>query len=156
MSRDGFYYCWPDEKPEKEVSHKAAAKATKVAKPSTAKRPRVRKASRRKTTTRKPIPFEHGASRKAERARELARGLARAGNDGVESRIPMDTAIRRLVIRRPGRSVTDIVERLERRGYDASPVTVSVIRADTRAVMKLAQELGIDVRKKDLGPIASV
>lgn len=59
----------------------------------------------------------------------------------------MATAAREMIAQDISLTVDELMAKLEAEGFEAAPVTISTFRSDTRAVLKIAQELNIDLQK---------
>lgn len=57
--------------------------------------------------------------------------------------------VRELICNNIALSAEQLTQKLEKAGYEASPLTVGTIRSDTRNTLKIAQEQGVDLKKLD-------
>jgi len=61
----------------------------------------------------------------------------------------MAKACREIICNNPALTVDEIIAKLEKQSYEAAPVTISTFRSDTRAVLRIAQEQGVNLSKLD-------
>lgn len=100
------------------------------------------KAPAKKTEAKKPDTKKTEAKKsEAAPAKKAAAGKSTSG--GVK-KISMRRALKQMVVKSPKLSVDDLIERLEKKGYDKpSKVTITTIRADTRDTIKVLNEAGL-------------
>lgn len=122
-----------DEEGDDEVAKKAAKKAP--AKKAAADKPAAKKAAEKEAPA-KPAKKAAAAPAKKSSGEKPKKSLMQAG--------------RELVLKKPEMKVDALVEKLNAMGYETGPSTVTTIRSDTRAIIKIIQALDIDVRKLDL------
>lgn len=73
-----------------------------------------------------------------------AKKPAGKSTSGGVKKISMRRALKQMVVKSPKLSVDDLIERLEKKGYDKpSKVTITTIRADTRDTIKVLNEAGL-------------
>jgi hypothetical protein len=113
----------------------------------TRNRKRRAAAPRSKEPKRTPSRFTAKlVSKKIIRSSPESRRDARRRMDDRPQR-SMATAAREMIIRDISLTVDELVAKLEAQGFEAAPLTISTFRSDTRAVLKIAQELDIDLQK---------
>lgn len=62
----------------------------------------------------------------------------------------MASVAREMIVKDISLTTDELIEKLEAQGYEAAPLTISTFRSDTRAILKIAQELKIDLQKLDI------
>lgn len=119
----------------------------KPAKKAAAKKAAPKKAPAKKAAAPAKAPAKKAVAKKAAKAPAKKAAGKPAGDRPKKS---MKRVAVEMVIKTPHLSVAALVEKLQKMGYDASPVTVSTFRYDTRGVLKTIQDMDVDVRKLDL------
>jgi hypothetical protein len=105
--------------------------------------PVAKKAAKKAPAKKAAAPAKKAAPAPAKKA---AAKKSKAGEKPVKS---MAKASREIICKAPHLTVVEIITKLEAQGYEAAPVTISTFRSDTRAVLKIAQDLKIDLQKLD-------
>jgi hypothetical protein len=123
-----------EEEPEKEPE--AEEEEVKPTKKAAKKKAAAKKAPAKKAAAKKEAEVEKPAAKKT----ATKKADAPASGKGISMR----RALKRMVVKKPSRSVDELIEALEKAGYKSpSRLTVTTIRADTRDTIKVLNEAGI-------------
>lgn len=123
-----------DNEGEDDVAKKAAKKAPAKKAAATEDKASAKKAAAKEETK---APAKKAAAAPAKKA---------AGEKPKKSMLKF---VRELICNNVALTAEQLTQKLEKAGYEASPLTVGTIRSDTRNTLKIAQEQGVVLSKLD-------